>query len=77
MTEKRDLKSCLFLPCFTFIKSYSYISEIDNEIYCTHKSIFFCHFNKKRTKTKSCLYIYDPISSDGPANSLKLSSVLY
>lgn len=38
---------------------------------------FFSHFNKKRTKTKSCLYIYDPFFSDGPANSLKLSSVLY
>lgn len=77
MTEKKRSKELLVLPCFTFIKSYSYISEIDNEIYCTHRSIFLGHFNKKRTKTKSCLYIYDPISSDGPANSLKLSSVLY
>lgn len=39
MTEKRS-KELLVLPCFTFIKSYSYISELTMK-YTTPIEVFF------------------------------------
>lgn len=77
MTEKRDLKSCLFYHVSHLLNHILILVKLTMKYTAPIKVFFFSHFNKKRTKTKSCLYIYDPISSDGPANSLKLSSVLY
>lgn len=76
MTEKRDLKSCLFYHVSHLLNHILILVKLTMKYTAPIEVFFFSHFNKKRTKTKSCLYIYDPISSDGPANSLKLSPLL-
>lgn len=75
MTEKRDLKSCLFYHVLHLLNHILILVKLTMKYTAPIEVFFFCHFNKKRTKTKSCLYIYDPISSDGPAYRLQFSSL--
>lgn len=76
MTEKRDLKSCLLYYVSHLLNHILILVKLTMKYTAPIKVFFFGLFNKKRTKTKSCLYIYDPISSDGPAYRLQFSSLL-
>lgn len=58
MTEKRDLKSCLFYYVSHLLNHILILVKLTMKYTAPIEVFFFCHFNKKRTKTKSCLYNY-------------------
>lgn len=55
MTEKRDLKSCLFYQVSHLLNHILILVKLTMKYTAPIKVFFFGHFNKKRTKTKSCL----------------------
>lgn len=55
MTEKRDLKSCLFYHASHLLNHILILVKLTMKYTAPIEVFFFCHFNKKRTKTKSCL----------------------
>lgn len=57
MTEKRDLKSCLFYYVSHLLNHIFILVKLTMKYTAPIEVFFFSHFNKKRTKTKSCLYI--------------------
>lgn len=58
MTEKRDLKSCLFYHASHLLNHILILVKLTMKYTAPIEVFFFSHFNKKRTKTKSCLYNY-------------------
>lgn len=56
MTEKRDLKSCLFYHVSHLLNHILILVKLTMKYTAPIKVFFFLgHFNKKQTKTKSCL----------------------
>lgn len=55
MTEKRDLKSCLFYHVSHLLNHILILVKLTMKYTAPIEVFFFSHFNKKRTKTKSCL----------------------
>lgn len=58
MTEKRDLKSCLFYHVLHLLNHILILVKLTMKYTAPIEVFFFGLFNKKRTKTKSCLQIY-------------------
>lgn len=55
MTEKRDLKSCLFYHVLHLLNHILILVKLTMKYTAPIEVFFFSHFNKKQTKTKSCL----------------------
>lgn len=55
MTEKRDLKSCLFYHVSHLLNHILILVKLTMKYTAPIEVFFFGLFNKKRTKTKSCL----------------------
>lgn len=73
MTEKRDLKSCLFYHVSHLLNHILILVKLTMK-YTAPIEVFF--FLVTLIKSERKLKLYDPISNDGPAYRLQFSSLL-